>query len=368
MDFLKPLRSLHGIMHEQFVPIKGRLQSRRKTIKTEEQYPIDFVVTWVNDRDPEWQEKRRKYAGLSLEEGNIEARFRDWDIFRFWFRAVEKYAPWVNKVFLVTCGHVPEWINRTSEKLVIVAHDDYMDAAYLPTFNSIAIELCLCNIQGLEEHFIYFNDDMFLTKPVTPEDFFEGGLPKYAAIAEPLRNYGSFAFFQHQLFSNLGLINREFNIRNCIEEHPEKWFSYLYGKDIKYNIFAYQRSFLPGMVFTHLLAPYRKSTLKKVWDAIPERLDWSCKHKFREPLDLMHQIFQLWEICQGDFVPVTKTYYGGLPAGIFREALEAVEEERYICVCLNDGETISETEFQDLKGKCYVTLNRKFPEKSGFEL
>ncbi|MDE8160206.1 capsule biosynthesis protein CapK, partial [Erysipelothrix rhusiopathiae] len=37
-------------------------------------------------------------------------------------------------------------------------------------------------IEGLSEHFVYFNDDMFLNKPVTPEDFFKEGLPCDTAV------------------------------------------------------------------------------------------------------------------------------------------------------------------------------------------
>ncbi|MQT05573.1 stealth conserved region 3 domain-containing protein, partial [Streptomyces jumonjinensis] len=50
----------------------------------------------------------------------------------------------------------------------------------LPTFNSHAIESQLHHIKGLSEHFLYFNDDMFLGRPVTPQDFFHSnGLTKF---------------------------------------------------------------------------------------------------------------------------------------------------------------------------------------------
>ena len=84
------------------------------------------------------------------------------NIFRYWFRAVERYAPWVNKVFLVTNGKFPDWINPDNPKLVLVKHDDYIPEEYLPTFNSCAIELHLHRIKDLSEHFVYFNDDTML--------------------------------------------------------------------------------------------------------------------------------------------------------------------------------------------------------------
>ena len=50
--------------------------------------------------------------------------YRDWGTFKYWFRGVEKFAPWVNKVYLVTDQQKPSWLNITSEKLVLVDHSD----------------------------------------------------------------------------------------------------------------------------------------------------------------------------------------------------------------------------------------------------
>lgn len=120
---------------------------------------IDFVVTWLDANDPIWRESYNKYRGGVHKEDR--GRYRNWDLFRYWFRAVENYAPWVNKVFLVTNGKFPDWINAKHPKLVLIKHTDYMPEKYLPTFNSRAIELNFHCIPGLSEHFVYFNDDMF---------------------------------------------------------------------------------------------------------------------------------------------------------------------------------------------------------------
>ena len=121
------------------------------------------------------------------------------------------------------------------------------------------------------------------------------------------------------------------------------------------------------MHFTHLACPYRKSTFIKVWSKIPERMEWSCKHKFRDPLDLMHQIFQIWEICEGSFSPVEKFYYGAAPIGINDSALEAIRNEKYRCVCLNDNDYITDEKFEILQKKCLDILGEKFSKKSIFE-
>ena len=137
---------------------------------------IDFVITWVDGSDPKWLTDRAKYV---LEDERIdESRYRDWGFLRYWFRAVEANAPWVRKIHFVTYGHIPEWLDVSNSKLHIVKHEDFIDKKYLPTFNSCAIEMNLHKIPGLAEQFVYFNDDMFLNKPVKPEFFFKDGLPK----------------------------------------------------------------------------------------------------------------------------------------------------------------------------------------------
>ena len=137
---------------------------------------IDFVVTWLDSNDPEWLKQYEYYKPSS--KGDLsKARFRDMNIFQYWFRAVERYAPWVNKVFVVTNGKNPDWLNPNHPKLVLVKHEDYMSQEYLPTFNSCAIELSFHRIEGLSEHFVYFNDDMFLNGPAKPEYYFKNGLP-----------------------------------------------------------------------------------------------------------------------------------------------------------------------------------------------
>ena len=63
---------------------------------------IDFVVTWVDGNDPEWQNTRAKFLGnITSGDNSGENRYRDWDLMRYWFRGVEKYAPWVNRIHFV---------------------------------------------------------------------------------------------------------------------------------------------------------------------------------------------------------------------------------------------------------------------------
>ena len=139
---------------------------------------IDFVIAWVDGNDSDWLKEKAKYEpNIDKSTDNTDARYRDWDNLRYWFRAVEKYAPWVRKIHFLTWGHIPSWLDTNNPKLHIVNHKDYIPKEYLPTFNSHTIELNMHRIKGLSEQFVYFNDDMFLTKNVSEDDFFKNGLP-----------------------------------------------------------------------------------------------------------------------------------------------------------------------------------------------
>ena len=83
--------------------------------------PIDFVITWVDNTDLKWEEDflhyKEEQLGNSIKTAKSSFRFRDWGILKYWFRAVEQYAPWVNKVYFVTCGQHPDWLNKDYPKL-----------------------------------------------------------------------------------------------------------------------------------------------------------------------------------------------------------------------------------------------------------
>ena len=92
---------------------------------------IDFVITWVDDSDPKWRKEFEYYSAKESRCINTDTcRYRDWDTLRYWFRGVEKFAPWVNKIYFVTYGHLPEWLKTDNPKLVIVNHEDFIPAEY----------------------------------------------------------------------------------------------------------------------------------------------------------------------------------------------------------------------------------------------
>jgi hypothetical protein len=148
-------------------------------------FPVDVVYTWVDGNDPQWQARRAAAGDTPPELHNWEAvndaRFMSRDELRYSLRSLHLNAPWVRDIYLVTDGQTPHWLNTDHPQIHLVSHQDiFTDKSDLPTFNSHAIESQLHHIPGLSEHFLYFNDDVFLGRPVPPQRFFfSNGIAKF---------------------------------------------------------------------------------------------------------------------------------------------------------------------------------------------
>ncbi|GAA3488959.1 stealth family protein [Streptomyces cremeus] len=145
-------------------------------------FPVDVVYTWVDGSDPAWLERRASVSGSSYhEEAANAARYADHEELRYSLRSLEMYAPWVRTIHLVTDDQVPAWLDTSQPGLKVISHREiFSDPSVLPTFNSHAIESQLHHIDGLAEHFLYFNDDVFLGAEASPTDFFlSNGLTKF---------------------------------------------------------------------------------------------------------------------------------------------------------------------------------------------
>lgn len=141
-------------------------------------FDIDVVYTWVDGTDDEWLSRKR--AALEAlahepltEDAAADLRFVGHDELRYSLRSIEQYAPWVRHIWIVTDQQRPGWLREDHPRITIVDHRDIAPPdAVLPTFNSHAIEANLHRIDGLAEHFLYFNDDVFLSSFVPPDLFF----------------------------------------------------------------------------------------------------------------------------------------------------------------------------------------------------
>ena len=117
------------------------------------------------------------------------SRFEDNDELRYSLRSVEKHAPWVRHIFIVTNGQIPSWLNLDDERVTVVPHADiFVNKSHLPTFSSPAIESHLHRIPGISDWFIYMNDDVLFGHDVWPDDFVSASGAQKVYLTWPVPN------------------------------------------------------------------------------------------------------------------------------------------------------------------------------------
>lgn len=328
---------------------------------------IDFVVTWVNMDDPEWKKEFIKYSGKSDNEKNgvSVARFRDYGFLKFWFRGIEQFAPWVRKIHFITSGQTPEWLNIDNSKLNVIHHKDIIPDKYLPTYNSVVIERYIHKIPGLSEHFVYFNDDFYITRPITPERFFKDGLP--CDIATFLYN-PSWSQWYKRIKNNIRIINRHFNKKEVMKRDHDKWFDKSYGARARWNYILKPYGKFITLRTPHNAQPYLKSTFNEVWAAEEEELTKTSVNRFRAITDYTPELFRTWQICKGNFSPYN-TYRDTKMFPLMiksKKAIKAIRNQTYSLICLNDNIHIRNYEMvmRNIK-EAFLSI---LPTKSTFEI
>ena len=141
--------------------------------------PIDAVYLWVNGSDPVFiakieRNKRLWHHNESLTQSSVgTSRFKDNGELFYSLRSLNMFAPWIRNIYILTSdGQIPYWLDIGNPRIKVIADSQiFSNKSNTPTFSSPAIEANMHNIPGLSDNFIQFNDDFFLGKPVSREDF-----------------------------------------------------------------------------------------------------------------------------------------------------------------------------------------------------
>ena len=332
---------------------------------------IDFVLPWVDGSDEAWRARKRKYEeSEGIHEVNAECRYRDYGLLKYWFRAVDRFAPWVNRVFFVTCGQKPDWLDESNPKLRLVNHEEYIPSDYLPTFQSNTIELNLFRIADLSEHFVLFNDDIFLLRPVKPDFFFQKGLPvipcdlgipKWLGCSQSSRT----------VINNYGILKQNLNVKRLIWKNIWK---YVDVRKLGLNraaknllSFSVNGVFIPG-TFGHLAIPHLKSTFDEIWRTCPNIMENTSRSRIRRDDGINHWLASAWNMVSGQFYPANEKKKGTLITvnkNNLAQICRIISQQTLPEICLTDQE------FNPELVECFAEISRVFgdllPEKSSFE-
>ena len=327
---------------------------------------IDFVITWVDMDDPKWQADFAKYSGNkeNTKNGVSEARFRDYGFLKYWFRGVEKFAPWVRKIHFVTSGQKPAWLDTSNPKLHLVDHKDYIPEQFLPSYNSVVIERYIHRIPGLAEHFVYFNDDFYIINNIGTERFFRNGLPCDIAV---FQYNPSWSQWYKRIKNNLKIINRHFDKKEVMARWHDKWFCKDYGYKARLNYLLKPYGKFITLRTPHNAQPYLKSTFEEVWAVAGKELTETSANRFRALTDYTPELFRTWQICRGNFEPYN-TYQDTKMFPLMvrpKQAVRAIHDQSYKLVCLNDNVHIRN--YDMVMGNIKNAFEHILPEKSSFE-
>lgn len=334
---------------------------------------IDFVVTWVDGSDPVWLREKTEYLGREagggiapIDAGNM--RYQDHGLLRYWFRGVEKFAPWVRRIHFVTCGHLPPWLDAGHPKLHVVRHGDYMPEEFLPTFNSNAIEMGLHRIEGLAERFVYFNDDMFLLRCVGASYFFRDGMPRDMLAFQPLLVHAAYPAEIRSFLNNSIICARHFDKRENIKKQPGRYFHAGYPPfRLAYNLLELTFRSYTGFYNAHGPAPFLKRTFRDLWEAEGRVLAETESHRFRSKDDVTIYLFRDWQKLSGNFSPCNTSRdfaYFEFPEndpGLCR----TIEGRKKKAICVNNADT--GPSFDPIREELQAAFDAILPERSAFE-
>lgn len=307
---------------------------------------IDLVYLWVNGNDPQWLTKRNACIGKTEEKSavNCDGRYADNDELKYSLRSIDKYAPWLRRIFIVTDNQVPVWLDTSNAKVRIVDHKEIMPDVCLPCFNSAVIEHFLYKIPGLAEHFIYANDDMFINKPVMPETFFgKDGLPIVRFNRRPFRKWT--LLFKEKV-QGKRLSNYVQTIRNSAELVEKKYGKY-YGGKTHHNIDAYLRS------------DYEHAA--KVFE---DEIRTTLPNHVRSENDIQRNIYSYVALAEKRAHLHYVTQRTSFRLHIQNESHYG-KLERYnpILFCMNDSQYAKDCD----RKRAAAFLDKRFPEKSQYE-
>ncbi|WP_338105940.1 stealth family protein [Streptomyces coelicoflavus] len=310
-------------------------------------FPVDVVYTWVDGEDPELRAKRERYsagsdAGIAAREVG-ESRYTSHDELKYSLRSLEMYADFVRHVYIVTDGQKPEWLDADAPGVTVVDHKDIFPEGVLPVFNSHAIETRLHHIPGLSDHYLYFNDDVFVGRSVTPQHFFYGnGMARL-----PFSSYQIGVGAPHPMAAAPNSAAR--NVRqHLLETH---------GRLITHK-------------FLHTPHPQLRDVMRELESDYPDAISRTTRSRFRSVDDVSPAVSFHHHLAMltGRAVPGRFRYrYVDLGKQHLESRVESLKERRgYDFFCLNDVDTEpSRREF--VRGYVRDFLEWYFPYPSAFE-
>ena len=226
---------------------------------------IDAVITWVDGSKPDYQRKLKEYL---TDNNTLKRQYFQANEINLCVASIVKYAPFIRKIFIVTDKQRPNLDSIkhlvTLDKVEIIDHEEIFreNKDCLPTFNIRSIDALLFKIKNLSDKFIYFNDDMFLVKETSQEDWFINNKAVLTGVWAKTYNKQVIKTISHR-------IKKFLNVRPSFNAAQSK----------AANIVGFHDRYFKSY---HCGRPQIKSVIKSFYDTNPERLKNQIRYKFRD--------------------------------------------------------------------------------------
>ena len=307
-------------------------------------FDVDVVYTWVDGNDKNWQQKKSNYDSNSSNKDDIDvARYEQIDELRYSLRSIASYFKDFRKIFIITDGQTPWWLDTSNKQVEIIDHKDiFPDISHLPVFNSHAIEANLHRIPSLSKKFIYLNDDIFLWNSMGKDKFFKANGLSISRFEKIANVHGQpsphFPAWKNAAINNNQLLAKKYNLQ-----------SYSY----------------------HLHCPHSldKEVCQQMWNEFGEELNKTSQSRFRSindisPISFLYHAYSFinkhsikdddWSTKVGIFNTANSEHINKLEKIIHDSTIDFI--------CINDGGKERYTE------KVIKILETKFPIKAEWEL
>ena len=288
---------------------------------------MDAVITYVDGNDPVWRKSFAQAVGVPA----IEKRYRDWGTLVYLVRGIRRYMPFIRNIFLVVSGEsqVPSWVSGSDVRVVL--HSEIIPQRFLPVFNSTAIEMFLHRIPGLDEQFVYFNDDMFPVRHTREEEFYVEG-KSVIGFRKHLLHFGLYK----QQTRNADLLARK------------------------------ALGMAPGPLFVrpqHTCSPMQKSACEEVYARIGDELDASIS-PLREKYNVNQYVFLDYLYYGGRTVKdaAISNLHLSLAVKSADQVCDAILNPRTSFVCINDVK-LSEPQYLEMKTRILEAFEKKFTDE-----
>ena len=311
-------------------------------------FEIDLVYLWVDGSDAKWIARKNAFLGKTEAETETDCkgRYASNNELKYSLRSVEKYVPWIRKIFIVTDNQIPDWLDVSNSKIQIVDHKEILPKEALPCYNASVIEYFLYKIPELAEHFLFANDDMFFNTYLEPSFFFKkDGCP---IVRLERKFWGKLSYLWKKIKKRQLTSTYRITILNSAKLVEHK-FGKFYSGLPHHNIDSYLRPNIQHVVeqiFNNEISP-------------------TIKNHIRNNNDINRIVFSYYALAKKRaYIKYVNKYESFCAALSWNNFEEVVEQYNPKLFCLNDDQLATDDDRQ--RGKEF--LSKIFSEKSNFEL